>query len=157
MQIAVKLIVPRVKVIQLCLTLWEPVDYIVHGILQAKILEWVVFPSQGDLSNPGIETTFLALQADSLPAEPPLSKYWFQTSFVLHSVKEYRQEFKVCVSFLKRVKRQDWQKPNDKRNAMATLKLWPIVSVWLTSLSMTLSRCIHVALNGIISFFLMAK
>ena len=32
------------KVIQLCLTLSNPVDYTVHGILQAIILEWVVFP-----------------------------------------------------------------------------------------------------------------
>ena len=32
------------KVAQLCLTLCNPMDYTVHGILQAKILEWVVFP-----------------------------------------------------------------------------------------------------------------
>ena len=30
-------------------------DYTVHGILQARILEWVAFPSPGDLPNPGIE------------------------------------------------------------------------------------------------------
>ena len=29
------------------------------------------FPSLGDLSNPGIELGSLALQADSLPSEPP--------------------------------------------------------------------------------------
>ena len=28
----------------------------VHEILQARILEWVVFPSPGDLTNPGIES-----------------------------------------------------------------------------------------------------
>ena len=27
-----------------CLTLWDPMDYTVHGILQARILEWVSFP-----------------------------------------------------------------------------------------------------------------
>ena len=32
------------KVAQLCLTLCDPVDYTVHGILQARILEWVAFP-----------------------------------------------------------------------------------------------------------------
>ena len=31
----------KVKVAQLCLTLCDPVDYTVHGILQARILEWV--------------------------------------------------------------------------------------------------------------------
>ena len=34
----------KVKVSQSCLTLWEPMDYTVHGILQARILEWVAFP-----------------------------------------------------------------------------------------------------------------
>ena len=43
---------------------------IVHGILQARILAWVAFPSPGDLPNPGIETGSPTLQADSLPAEP---------------------------------------------------------------------------------------
>ena len=32
------------KVAQLCLTLCDPMDYTVHGILQARILEWVAFP-----------------------------------------------------------------------------------------------------------------
>ena len=33
----------KVKVAQLCLTLCDPMDYTVHGILQARILEWVAF------------------------------------------------------------------------------------------------------------------
>ena len=45
-------------------------DYTVHGILQARTLEWVPFPSPGDLPNPGIEPRSPALQADSLPAGP---------------------------------------------------------------------------------------
>ena len=40
--------------------------YIIHGILQARILDWVAFPSPGDLPNPGIEPGSPALQADSL-------------------------------------------------------------------------------------------
>ena len=32
------------KVAQSCLTLCNPMDYTIHGILQAKILEWVAFP-----------------------------------------------------------------------------------------------------------------
>ena len=35
----------KVKVTQLCPTLFDPIDYTVHGILQARILEWVAFPS----------------------------------------------------------------------------------------------------------------
>ena len=40
------------------------------GILQARILEWVVMPSSGDLPNLGIEPRSPTLQADSLPSEP---------------------------------------------------------------------------------------
>ena len=62
------------KVAQLCLTLRNPTDYTVHGILQARILVWVVFPfsrgSSGDLPNPGIEPRSPTLRADSLPMEP---------------------------------------------------------------------------------------
>ena len=55
------------KVTQSCLILCDPMDYTVHGILQARILEY--FPSPGDLPNSGIEPRSPALQADSLPAE----------------------------------------------------------------------------------------
>ena len=34
----------KVKVDQSCPTLCDPMDYTVHGILQARILEWVAFP-----------------------------------------------------------------------------------------------------------------
>ena len=40
-----------VKVTQSCLTLW-PKDYTVHGILQAKILEWVAIPFSRGSSQP---------------------------------------------------------------------------------------------------------
>ena len=33
----------EVKLAQLCPTLCDPMDYTVHGILQARILEWVAF------------------------------------------------------------------------------------------------------------------
>ena len=35
-------------------TLYDPMDYIVHGILQAKILEWVAFPFPTQGLNPGL-------------------------------------------------------------------------------------------------------
>ena len=44
-------------------------DYTVHGILQARILEWEAFPFSRGL-NPGIEPRSSTLQVDSLPAEP---------------------------------------------------------------------------------------
>ena len=60
----------KVKVTQSCPTLCDPMDYAVHGILQARILEWVAFPFSRGSSQPGIEPRSPILQADSLPAEP---------------------------------------------------------------------------------------
>ena len=41
-----------------------------HGILQAIILEWVVFPFSRESSQPEIEPRSPPLQMDSSPAEP---------------------------------------------------------------------------------------
>ena len=43
---------------------------LVHGNLQARVLEWVAFPFSWGSSQPGIEPRSPALQADSLSAEP---------------------------------------------------------------------------------------
>ena len=63
----------KVKVTQSCPTLCNPIDYTIHGILQARILEWVTYPfsipSPWDLPDPGIKPGSPALQADSLPTE----------------------------------------------------------------------------------------
>ena len=42
----------KVKVDQSCPALCDPMGYIVHGILQARILEWVVFPFSRGSSQP---------------------------------------------------------------------------------------------------------
>ena len=42
----------KVKFAQLCLTLCHPMDYIFHGILQARILEWIAVPFSGGSSQP---------------------------------------------------------------------------------------------------------
>ena len=61
----------EIEVTQSCLTLCNPMDYSpqgssVHGILQARILEWVAIPFSREL-NQG----FLHWQVDSLPSEQP--------------------------------------------------------------------------------------
>ena len=75
--------------IQLCLTLCGPLNCspsnsFVHGIFQARILEWL-FPSPGDLLDPGIKPTSPvspALQADSLPPSHKGSpKEWIDQVF----------------------------------------------------------------------------
>ena len=52
----------NVKVAQSCLTLFDPMDYTVHGILQAGILERIAFPFSRGSSPPRDRT-----QAKGLP------------------------------------------------------------------------------------------
>ena len=42
----------EVKVAQSCLNLCDPMDYTFHGILQARLLEWVAFPFSRGSSQP---------------------------------------------------------------------------------------------------------
>ena len=44
------------KVAQLRLTLFNPVNHVVLGVLQAGILEWVTFPSSTGSSQPRVRT-----------------------------------------------------------------------------------------------------
>ena len=46
----------EVKVAQSCLTLCNPMDYTVHGILQARILEWIAIPFSRGSSWPRNQT-----------------------------------------------------------------------------------------------------
>ena len=50
--LALRAYVRKVKVAQSCPTLCDPMDYTIHGILQARILEWVVFPFSRGSSKP---------------------------------------------------------------------------------------------------------
>ena len=60
-----------VKATQSCPALCDPMDYTIHGILQARILEWVAFLFSRGSSQPRDRTRSPTLQVDSLPAEPP--------------------------------------------------------------------------------------
>ena len=42
----------KVKVAQSCLTLCDPTDFTVPGIVQARILKWVAFPFSRESSQP---------------------------------------------------------------------------------------------------------
>ena len=57
----------NVKVTQSCPTLCNPMGYTLHGILQARIPEWIAVPFSRGSSQPRSPT----LQADSLLSEPP--------------------------------------------------------------------------------------
>ena len=51
----------EVKFTQSCPTLCDPVDYTVHGILQARVLEWVAFPFSRGSSQPRNQTQVSAI------------------------------------------------------------------------------------------------
>ena len=60
----------KVKVAHLCPILGNPMDYTVHGILQARILEWLLFPSPGESSQPEIKPRSHTMQVN----------YWWDES-----------------------------------------------------------------------------
>ena len=64
------------KLLQLYLTLCNPMDYnppgsSVHGISQARILEWVATSPPADLLKPGIEPTSPTLAGGFFTTKPP--------------------------------------------------------------------------------------
>ena len=61
-------------------------DYTVHGILQARILEWVAVPSSRGSSQSRDWTQSPTLQVDSLPAEPPGKPKKYLESLVCASI-----------------------------------------------------------------------
>ena len=77
-------------VAQLCPTLCDPMDCSptgssVHGILQAIIMEWVTMPFSRGSFCPCIDLRSRALQAYSLPSEPPGSPWLLRHQLQRHS------------------------------------------------------------------------
>ena len=84
------------KSFQSCLTLCDPVDHSltgssVHGVLQARILEWVAMPSSGDHSDPEIKPASLM--------SPALAGGFFATweaQATVHRVAKSQTQLKQC-------------------------------------------------------------
>ena len=58
------------KIVQSCLTLCDPMDYTVHGILQARTLEWMAFPFSRGSSQSRDQTQVSHIAGRFFPAEP---------------------------------------------------------------------------------------
>ena len=54
---------------------YSPPGSSVHGIFQARILDWIAISFSGDLPDPEIEPGSPTLQADSLPPKLPGKPY----------------------------------------------------------------------------------
>ena len=99
------------KSLQMCLTLYNPVDCrppdsSVPGILQARILEWLAIPSSRGSSQPKDQTRISCI-AGRLSSEPPgkcLSKvvpsYYFLSDFFNGIVTVYKAMRSETLSFL---------------------------------------------------------
>ena len=78
------------KVAQLCLTLCDPMDCIVHGILQARILSLLqgMFPTQG--LNPGLQHCRQILYQLSHKGSP-------QGNVLKRQIYKYRKQINGCL------------------------------------------------------------
>ena len=106
---------------QSCLTLCDPVDCSCQAPLSigfSRQEHWsgVPFPSPGDLPNPGIEPRSPALQADSLPSEPPEMLWIHGPTEMIHSLMKYLLKAYyiqgICVNINKDI-RCPYQKKTD--------------------------------------------
>ena len=98
------LILPRGQIMCPLYTLCDPMDCgppvsSFHWILQARILEWVAFPFSMGSSQPGIKPRSPALQADSLPSEPPGKPPYISWPYIykrnlIHNLKSYYPDTK---------------------------------------------------------------
>jgi len=80
------------KLLQLCLTVYHPMEYSlpgssVHGILQARIWGGLLCPPPWDLSNPGIEPSSLK--------SPALAGKFFPTSATWEAPTSYMKGQKI--------------------------------------------------------------
>ena len=79
------------KVTQSCPTLCDPMDYTVHGILQARILEWVAFPfSRG---------TMIRLPVPPCIPFPKVKKHW-KSIWKLQQTSTQYNPIKLSSTFL---------------------------------------------------------
>ena len=154
------------KVAQLCLTLCDPMNYIVYGILQARILEGVAFPLSRDLPNPRIGPSSPTLQADSLPAE--LQGKTKNTGVGSLSLLQWIFPTQESNQDLLHCRRILYQLNYEGSISLAPLKitktpyicvsiLYWCFSFWLTSLCIMGSSFIHLIRAQSNVFFLMAE
>ena len=87
----------KVKVAKSCLTLCDPMDYTVHGILQARILEWLAIPSPRDLPNPGLPHFRWLLYQLSHKGNPRILK-WAGYSFSSRSFQPRNWTRVSCIA-----------------------------------------------------------
>ena len=112
----------KVKVTQSCPTLWDPTDNTVHGILQARILELLVFPFSRGSSKPRDQTQVSHIAGGFFTrwATREAQEYWIE--FLLKRRKGDSKEFKHANSLL-----LDFQPPGLWENKLCCYFLWLVL------------------------------
>ena len=119
------------KVAQLCPTLCNPMDYIVHGILQARLLEWVafsfsresgIFPIQG--SNSGLLHCRWILYQLSIRVNFISKNRWARTPLVVQWLRIHPPMQEVGVQSLVRELRSHMPKPSLKNRWQGQFGPW---------------------------------
>ena len=95
----------RAESLQPCLTLWNPVDCsppgcFVHGILQARILEWVAMPSSRGSSRPRDWThvsCVACIAGRFITTEPPRKPFSLITDSILPTNESKSQTQFCCI------------------------------------------------------------
>ena len=113
------------------------------------------FPSTGDLPYPGIEPVSPTLQADALPSEPPGKPKNVSTYLLISAAAA--KSLQSCSTLCDPI---DGSPPGSHVPGILQARTleWVAISFSiLTSVSMIISRSIHVAASGMVSFFFMAE
>ena len=123
------------KVTQSCLTLCDPMYYAVHGILQARKLEWVAFPFSRESSQPRdrIQVSRIAGRFFTSWAIREAQEYWGGYLSILQGIfptPESNQGLLHCRGNLYQLSYQGSQKSD-------TCSLFPPVSQSVISVEMT--------------------
>ena len=80
------------KVAQSCLTLCDPMYYIVHGTLQAKIIEWVAFPFSRGSSQPSDWTQVSRIVDGFFTSWLTRETWFFEKVIKIESFSQTQQE-----------------------------------------------------------------
>ena len=85
------------KSLQSCLPLWNPITWSlpgssVHGILKARVLEWLPCPPPGDLPDPGIKPLSLL--------SPALTGGFFTTSNTREALHNVISTFYIFIALM---------------------------------------------------------
>ena len=111
-------------------------DYTVHGILQARLMEWVSVPFSRGPSQPRIKPRYPTLQVDPLPTEAQgKSKNTGVDSLSLPQgifpTQESNQGLLHCRQILYQLSHQGSPQPSGPERAASAVGVWPLPLKWL--------------------------